>query len=175
MKRTPQELYNKKYFILSKKFQFRKTRIDEFTQVVMRHSPAKVLDVGCGLGSLVYSLRKLGVDARGLDFATTLRDDFGHKEEFFVFADAKKMPFPDNSFDVVFSSDFFEHLDEEDVPVVLNEMKRVGGKVIAYVAPEADLNERQLEFHRTNKPMSWWRDNLPGVEILQSERTYEQR
>ena len=137
-----------------------------FINRIMELKPKRVLDVGCGLGPLVRMLRKNGVLAWGVDFAQTLKDDFGMKEDHFVIADSKKLPFEDNYFDVVISTEFFEHLPEEEIDIVLEEMKRVGEKILARVAYEDVLNLRQMKFHLTNKPKEFWEKKLKGVTLV---------
>ena len=160
------ELYNKTYFLNCKRTQLsRKKRLPIFEEI-MRLKPKRVLDVGCGLGTLVRMLREKGVEAYGVDFAQTLKDDFRMLEDYFVIADAKKLPFKDKYFDVVISTDFFEHLPEEEIDIVLTEMKRVGKVVIARVAYEAPLNLRQSKFHLTNKPKEWWQKKLKEVILI---------
>jgi len=160
------KLYNKTYYLNCKLVQLRKSRLNPFIDEVMKLKPKRVLDVGCGLGKMVTCLRELGVDAWGVDWAQTLKDDFGMKEKHFVIADAQKLPFPDNSFDVVISTDFFEHLQEEDVGTVFKEMRRVGGIVMAHVAYKDVLNSRQMKLHPTNKPVEWWEEKLKGAILL---------
>lgn len=133
---------------------------------IMEYNPNRVLDVGCGLGTLVKYLRKIGVEAWGVDFAQTLKDDFELTEDYFVIADANKLPFPDGFFDVVVSTDFFEHLSEGEIEPVLDEMKRVGKIVLAHVAYKARLNLRQMRLHQTNETKEWWQKKLKGVILL---------
>jgi hypothetical protein len=71
---------------------------------------------------------------------------------------------------VVFSSDFFEHLEEKDIDKVASEMKRVGKLVIAFVADDkgTTLTKRQQQFHLTHKLMSWWMDKLGDIQVYSS-------
>ena len=156
--------YDYIYFRSSKKFQLNKERAERQAEEIMSHFPKRVLDVGCGLGTLVRLLRSYGVEAYGIDNAEVLPDKFW-KEPYFSIEDARKLPF-DKEFDVVFSADFFEHIEEKDIDTVANEMKRVGEVVLAEIAFEQELTERQGKYHVTNKPKEWWMNKLPGIEIL---------
>lgn len=159
-------LYNSQYFHASKKFQKDTIRLEALVREIKQYSPKSVLDVGCGLGILVRRLRKDGIEAIGVDFASILKEKFWGKDElYFLIADAKQLPFKDKSFDLVFSSDFFEHIPEEEIDIVLKEMQRVGKKVMTCVAYEAKLTARQAEYHVTNKSKEWWEERLKGVII----------
>lgn len=157
--------YDYTYFKSSKKFQLNKERAERQAEEIMERLPAKVLDVGCGLGTLVRLLRSYGVEAYGIDNAEVLKEKFW-KEDYFLMENAMNLPFKDKEFDVVFSSDFFEHVMEEDIDDVAEEMRRVGKTVIAEIAFETVLTERQAKYHVTNKPRKWWTNKLPGFEIL---------
>ncbi|HEC65027.1 MAG TPA: class I SAM-dependent methyltransferase [bacterium] len=158
-------LYHKKYFMQSTGFQIEPTRIRKQTDIIKSYNPKTVLDVGCGLGSIVKLLRSEGIEAYGIDFADVLDEKFW-KEKYFSVADANNLPFPNNKFDLVFSSDFFEHIPENEIDRVFSEMKRVGKTVVSYVAVEAKLNSHQRMYHVTNKPREWWEDKLKGIDRL---------
>src|SRR3990167_3720018 len=86
------------------------------------YRPESVLDVGCGHGYLVENLLKRGIEAWGTDWV-----DFARRRipDNFIQAYADKLPFGDKSFDVVVSTDFLEHIPEEEVGKVFSEMVRV--------------------------------------------------
>ena len=94
------------------------------------------------------------------------------KDDFFIEANANKLPFKDKEFDIVFSSDFFEHLPEEEIDIVYNEMKRVGKRVVAEIAYDIGgvLKDNQRQFHITNKTREWWLEKLPGITYTTPER-----
>jgi len=134
-------------------------KIHLVARTAMEYKPKRVLDVGCGDGWLVKILRGNGVEAFGIDI-----DENAGKEipEYFTKAEAKKLPFPDNSFDVVVSNDFFEHIPEEDIDRVYSEMRRVGKNIVARIC----VKEKEWEGHVTIKPPKWWIEKLPECRFI---------
>jgi ubiquinone/menaquinone biosynthesis C-methylase UbiE len=92
----------------------------------------KVLDVGCGTGR---HLSRLPADNElfGIDLSESMLMEARAKNTAgsFEVASAEKLPFQENSFDVVFSSRVIQHM--RDQQKMIDEMSRVckpGGKVI---------------------------------------------
>lgn len=98
---------------------------------IKKYSPqmnGRLLDFGCG--SKPYkSLFKNIKEYIGVDY-----DSPGHphtNEQIDVFYDGKHLPFPDNHFDSIFTTEVFEHI--FNLPEILNELLRVlkpGGKIL---------------------------------------------
>lgn len=91
----------------------------------------KVLDIGCADGAMMVYSGLLGAEVYGIDLspewiekANKYLKKYNIKGKA-ILGDAKKIGFPDNYFDKVVSSDFFEHLSYEDSLLVLKELKRV--------------------------------------------------
>jgi SAM-dependent methyltransferase len=90
-----------------------------------------LLDVGCGRGFVLNyisdhtNLKTTGCDLH--DKVDTLKNSAYEKGTIY------KLPFPDNSFDIVFSSHTIEHL--RNVPDAIKEMKRVARKQLIIVTP----------------------------------------
>ena len=161
-------LYDYNYYHLSRNFQTKPERTLKLFESIMVYNPKSLLDVGCGLGSVVNKLRYEGIEAYGIDFAEVLKTIWN--KPYFTVGDARTLPYPNDAFDIVFSSDFFEHIDEEDIDRVAKEMKRVGKKVITFVADDLgrELNDKQKEVHVTHKPLDWWNEKLEGVIVFSS-------
>ncbi len=92
---------------------------------------AKVLDLGCGLGTQTVYLAENGFDATGIDISETavskakkLAEDKGVKARFVV-GDAVKMPFEDDTFDFVYDRGCLHHLEPEKRELYVSELKRV--------------------------------------------------
>jgi ubiquinone biosynthesis O-methyltransferase len=95
----------------------------------------KILDVGCGDGVLSYLVAKQGAEVSGIGYSDIAIEFAKEKSKRlkidFKQGSAYELPFKDNSFDAVISSDVIEHL--EDVPTYLSEINRVcknGGTVV---------------------------------------------
>lgn len=97
----------------------------------------KILDVGCGFGFQIIELAHLGAHCIGLDASEAnvriinqIRDDFGLNLRG-IYGDGCNLPFNDETFDVVISRQFFEHV--TDIDLAMREQIRVivtGGRLI---------------------------------------------
>ncbi len=91
----------------------------------------KVLDVGCGKAFLLYELTQAvpGIEVAGLDIS-----EYGienAKQEIkphLHLGNATSLPWPDDSFDFVYSVNTFHNLEVNDVKAAVQEMERVGKK-----------------------------------------------
>jgi len=86
-----------------------------------------ILDVGCGAGFLSNELALAGHKVTGIDLSPTSLEVAGRYDKTqtvtYIVADAFKLPFPDESFDVICAMDFLEHID--DPSKVIKEFSRV--------------------------------------------------
>jgi ubiquinone/menaquinone biosynthesis C-methylase UbiE len=91
--------------------------------------PAKTLDVACGTGFMTRHLRGevTGLDQSESMLAIARRHVPGAK---FVRGDALALPFPDGSFDRIFASYFYCHLEDEQRLRFLAEARRVARELI---------------------------------------------
>lgn len=119
----------------------------------------RILDVGCGMGLLVRTLLAHGADAYGLDVsATAVAHANALAPDRFRTGSILALPWPDDHFDVVVSTDCMEHLHEHDVPRALAELHRVARRGI-YLRL-ATTPDRDGHWHLTVKPRAWWEDRL---------------
>src|SRR3989344_2450713 len=72
----------------------------------------KILEIGCGAGSMTSYLTSLGYNVIGIDMSNDLLDyaKKNHKTCNFMKMSGDKLKFKDNSFDVVLSFDVLEHI-----------------------------------------------------------------
>lgn len=93
-----------------------------------------VLDVGGFGGKLGWFLND-GYKLIVLDQKPRDEADKSVKAENYVQGDARKLPFPDNSFEVVIASDMLEHVTREERIKVLEELCRVSKNYVIVGAP----------------------------------------
>ena len=110
----------------------------EALRTVLTQLPAvRTLDVACGTGFLT---RHLPGDVVGLDQSDAMvavaRAQAPRAS--FVVGDALDLPFPDGSFDRVFASFFYCHLEEADRVRFLAEARRVASELVLVAAPLRD-------------------------------------
>lgn len=87
-----------------------------------------LLDVGCGDGVLSWKLAKIGANVTGIDNAESAikfarNKCAGNKSLDFRVGSAYELPFPDDSFNYLVSTELIEHLGEPEK--MLSEMNRV--------------------------------------------------
>lgn len=138
---------NHKYYIVSKKGrqiseeEFRATGEENYREVILgdeqiraRIAPfgdKRVLDIGCGAGRLVEFFAKDFASVEGVDISEKMVEEakkrLGHvSNAHFTATDGMHYPFPDNSFDLVFSYIVFQHMPSEAViRENLKEVRRV--------------------------------------------------
>jgi ubiquinone/menaquinone biosynthesis C-methylase UbiE len=111
--------------------------------------PKRTLDVACGTGFLT---RHLNGKITGLDQSARMLETARERmpEATFVRGDALQLPFPDDSFDRVFTGHFYGHLREEERIRFLGEARRVAAELVVvdasneHVSVEEEMQERIL-------------------------------
>lgn len=104
-----------------------------------------ILDVGCGKGFMLHDFVALipGIKVRGIDISeyaiTHVLDDM---KAVVSVGNAKKLPFPDKSFDVVISINTIHNLPPEECKQALREIERVKKKH-AFVTVDAYRTEEE--------------------------------
>ena len=104
-------------------------------------SAVRVLDVACGTGFLTRHLRG---EVVGLDLSEAMLEIARQRvpEATFVQGDAFSLPFPDDSFDRVFTSNFYGLLLSHERSAFLREVRRVAPEfVVVETTPPGVLEE----------------------------------
>ncbi|KQY64044.1 class I SAM-dependent methyltransferase [Nocardioides sp. Root140] len=103
-------------------------------------TPGRALDVGAGSGGNTAVLRDLGWDAIGLEYSPAAASLSASRALKVVRGDARALPFPDESFDLVISTDAWEHIDD-DAAVAAEAFRvlRPGGRLLVAVPSGMDL------------------------------------
>lgn len=142
-----------------------------FVDHITKLDGAQALDYGCGPGHLVAHLLDRGAVVSGIDYAETSvkaanaafsgrRNWMGAKV-----ARGASLPWPSNTFDVICVVETIEHILDDDLPVVLDEIRRIvkPGGIVVFTTPNDEKLENNTdicpecgcEFHRWQHQRSW--------------------
>jgi len=140
------------------------------------------LDIGCSVGWAVRNFRDRGVRAAGIDVAPKVVNKGVANGLDLRVASATDLPFDDDAFDLVISTDCFEHLRPEDVDRSVDEACRVARTTLALkINPRVDRNKwwkllAGTALHQTTEPVSWWIGHFErrGCRVLEINETDEE-
>lgn len=108
---------------------------------------SKVLDVGCAKGFMLFDMKEMipGITIEGIDVSSYAIENAKEEvKEFLRVADARALPFENNSFDVVISINTIHNLEREECGKALQEIERVSrGK--SFITVDAYRNEEEKE------------------------------
>ena len=99
-----------------------------------------IIDIGCGNGVLTNEIANhvkiVGVDRskKALDFVKTEK----------IHASAENIPVENHSFDLVFSSEMLEHLEDDVFIKVIDEFQRISKKYILITVPNRENIKKNL-------------------------------
>jgi len=122
-----------------------------------------VLDIGCGKGFMLFDLYKMipGLKVAGIDISEyAINNSMTEVSNFLKVGNAKKLPFPSNSFDVVISINTVHNLEKEECALALKEISRVSKKY-SFITVDAYRNNEE------KKRMFQW--NLTAKTIMSVE------
>ena len=120
-------------------------------------SHSSVLDVGCAKGFMLYDLMEAvpGVQVAGVDISEyAIRNAKTEVRDLLQVADARSLPFEDNSFDVVISINTVHNLDRDECGVAIQEIERVsrhGAFITVDAYRDDDEQQRMLDWNLTAK------------------------
>tara|TARA_B100000700_G_scaffold331081_1_gene461269 strand:+ start:241 stop:912 length:672 start_codon:yes stop_codon:yes gene_type:complete len=129
---------------------------------------AKILDIGCGKGFLLYDILKClpHAEVHGLDISSyAIQNSKEEIKEKIQLGNSNNLPWPDNYFDLVISITTLHNLHNYDLEKSLIEMERVG-KSNKYLCVESYRNEQEktnllywqvtCEAFNTPREWEWW-------------------
>ena len=110
-------------------------------------SESSLLDIGCGKGFMLYDISKEipGISIKGIDVSEyAITNSIKDIQSDLQVADARVLPFEDNSFDVVISINTIHNLEIEDLAIALAEIERVSkGKSFITVDAYNSVEEKE--------------------------------
>lgn len=125
-----------------------RTHLDEgvLNYMIDQYKVKSMLDIGCGPGGMVNLARDLGIDAYGIDGDFTLN----RVGNFFTIHDYTLGNSPVNkTFDMAWSCEFVEHVEEDYLPNYMNDFQKAKYVVMTF-------SEKSGHHHVNLKPASYW-------------------
>ena len=135
-----------------------------------------ILDIGCGPGWSVLEFLVRGHKAQGVEpceylFGQELRVPAGLG--IVKKAPATAIPFPADSFDMVFCTDVLEHIPEKDVHQAISELIRVSKRYIfASISSQEAVCFPELKLHATVRPREWWEQQFKQFNVRPVKKDY---
>jgi ubiquinone/menaquinone biosynthesis C-methylase UbiE len=140
-------------------------RLNEALTMAGAIAGLRVLDLGCGRGEVLLRSLDEGACAIGLDYApdalALTRKILPAHFRGLVQADAQRLPFGDNSLDLILALDIVEHLHQVELERMLAEAYRVltpGGRLIVHTMPN-------LWYYRYGYPLYRLFQHLRGMHL----------
>ncbi|MGB5793486.1 class I SAM-dependent methyltransferase [Poseidonibacter sp.] len=128
---------------------------------------SKILDIGCAKGFMLYDFTKVipGITIKGIDISEyAIQNAKEEVKEHLQVANALKLPFEDNSFDLVISVTTLHNLNKEDMKQALSEINRVTKKD-AFITLDAYRDDEE------KKRMEAW--NLTALTMMHTQEWKE--
>ncbi|MBS3137687.1 class I SAM-dependent methyltransferase [Candidatus Woesearchaeota archaeon] len=118
-----------------------------FDKIAQEYPNGKLLEIGCGIGTDLREFARRGMQVTGVDLTeNAINYTKQHLEAFnlkgkLIVSDAEKLPFKDNTFDVVYSFGVLHHT--PNTQKAINEVHRVlksSGKAVIMLYHKISLN-----------------------------------
>ena len=135
--------------------------IPKFVEYWNLTKDSSVLDIGCGKGFMLYDLKMAinDIKVEGVDISNyAINNSKEEVKKYLKVADAKKLPYEDNSFDVVISINTIHNLEIDQCAMALREISRVSKKY-SFITVDAFRNKEE------EKKMFEW--NLTAKQFYQ--------
>lgn len=110
--------------------------INDVLKKIKRINPGNILDVGCGTGYITKRIAKINPNLIAVDTDAKrikMAREFTNNQIDFRVIEPDKLPFPDNSFDLVTCLEVLEHIPQYES--FIKELKRVSRKYVLITVP----------------------------------------
>lgn len=149
-------------------------------RIIEKMNPESVLSVGCGRGYVARILENHGIESVGMDisqhcYQTRAIDNFiiwdareiPWKESSDVEGSEMKNTIKDKAFDLCFSTNFLEHIPEENLDAVIKEMARVSKRGLHGIhMTDCPWEEKDPDIditHHISQSKQWWEDRFKTI------------
>jgi SAM-dependent methyltransferase len=121
--------------------------VPTFQEYFSLTSESSLLDVGCAKGFMLHDIAQVipDITLKGIDISDyAITHAIEDMQSYVDVADARKLPFDDNSFDVVISINTIHNLEKDELATALKEIERVS-KGKSFITVDAYSSEEERE------------------------------
>lgn len=157
---------------------------DRRLAMIERYAPLqgkRILDAGCGLGMYVRAFRRFSDEVYGIDLDPNRIAQASRELPHLQVASAERLPFEDDSFDVVLSHEVWEHVsDDRAAAREAVRVLRPGGRLVVFVPNRRWLFEThgiywRGQYHFGNIPFINWLPDALRNKLAPHVRAYTGR
>ncbi len=125
-------------------------------------SPDNALDVGCGIGNLVWGLVNFGIAAEGIDISEdAINRSSVEIRSLLKVGDIFNLDYPDNRFNLVNCSDTLEHIPEEVSCDIIRNLYRITNRwLVLNICLWTEKNARLDPTHINLHSKRWWEKKI---------------
>ena len=124
--------------------------------MIQHFRPARVLEFGSGLGNVLKEAKKRNINIVGCETSEYAIQNSLCKEKLIKIGEISQnggIPFKDNSFALVFSTEVMEHVKEKDTEAIIKELNRVCSN---YALLTINTFDDKQPGHINMHPRKWW-------------------
>ena len=121
--------------------------IPDFKSFYNLNADSKILDVGCAKGFMLHDFKEIipGIEVQGIDISKyAIENSMSTVRDNLQVADARELPFEDDTFDLVISITTVHNFNYEECIKALQEINRVSKKD-AFITVDAYRNDEERE------------------------------
>jgi ubiquinone/menaquinone biosynthesis C-methylase UbiE len=121
-------------------------------------SPDNVLDVGCGVGNLVWGFVNMGIPVEGIDISKdAINRSSPEVRSLLQISDITNLDYPENRFDLINCSETLEHIPENVSLDVIRSLHRVTNRwLVLNICLWTEKNARLDLTHINLHSKRWW-------------------
>lgn len=132
-----------------------------------------VLEIGCAKGFVLHEFHKRGMTVSGIDLSLyAVENAMEGVRPHIINGSCESLPWPDDSFDFVYSKETLPHLTEVQLSMAIAEAQRVcrSGHIFFEIQVSNHERGRELikawdETHLTIRSTDWWRHFLSDLDF----------
>ena len=131
----------------------------------------KVLDIGCAKGFMLHDFKEMSPEltVAGIDISEyAIESSIDTVRQYLEVGNAKSLPFPDDSFDLVISINTVHNLPEKDCRKALREIERVS-RGHSFITVDAWRTEKERE-----QMLKWNLTALTYMHVAQWEKLFRE-